>query len=65
MTLHEMTERAVSKGQNRAEAVERLYEGFKNHRGDNLAYYLTYWNFCTSKQADKVAAEYDAKINSN
>jgi hypothetical protein len=62
MTLHEMTERAVSKGHNRAESVARLQEGFARHTGDNLAYYLVYWGFATDKKADLIAAEYDALL---
>jgi NTP pyrophosphatase (non-canonical NTP hydrolase) len=62
MTLHEMTTRAVSKGMNRQEAVTRLEEGFKRHTGDNLAYYLAYWNFATEKKAEAIAAEYDSYL---
>lgn len=62
MTIHEMTERAVSKGQNRAEAVARLFEGFERHAGENLAYYLVYWNFATPAKADKVVAEHTAMM---
>jgi hypothetical protein len=55
-----MTQRAVSKGFNRDEAVERLFQGFKAHRGDNLVTYLVYWGFATEKKAEAIAAEYDA-----
>ena len=65
MTLEEMTQRAVSKGFNRKEAVERLFEGFQKHRGDNLAYYLHYWGFATEKQAGLIAEEYEALLNRN
>jgi class 3 adenylate cyclase len=62
MTLHEMTERAVSKGFNRDEAVARLHEAFAKHAGDNLAYYLVYWGFATSKKANAIAAEHAAML---
>ena len=58
MTLEEMTARAVSKGFNRDDAVRRLHEGFSRHSGDNLAYYLIYWNFATPAKADKIAKEH-------
>jgi hypothetical protein len=57
-----MTERAVSKGFNRDEAVELLHKGFANHTGDNLAYYLVYWGFATSKKAHAIAAEHAAML---
>lgn len=63
MTLHEMTERAVSKGMNRADAVARLEEGFDRHMGDNLAYYLNYWGFATEKKAIMIAAEHKAMLD--
>lgn len=65
MTLEEMTQRAVSKGFNRKEAVERLFEGFQKHSGENLAYYLHYWGFATEKQADLIAKEHKALIDRN
>jgi hypothetical protein len=63
MTLHEMTERAVSKGMNRADAVARLEEGFDRHMGDNLICYLTYWGFATPKKAEAIAAEHKAMLD--
>jgi hypothetical protein len=65
MTLEEMTQRAVSKGMNRAEAVALLQEGFSRHMGDNLACFLYYWGFATSKKADLIAAEHKAMIDRN
>jgi hypothetical protein len=64
MTLHDMTTRAVSKGMNRDEAVNRLHEGFARHTGDNLVYFLVYWGFATEATAEKIAAEYDARLAS-
>ena len=65
MTLHEMTERAVAQGHNRAESIERLYEGFKNHSGANLAYYLQHWGFATERKAHLIAAEHQEMLNRN
>jgi hypothetical protein len=62
MTLHEMTERAVSKGQNRKEAAELLFQGFDRHSGENLAYFLVYNNFATPAKADKIVAEHTAMM---
>jgi hypothetical protein len=62
MTLEEMTARAVSKGFNRKEAVERLHEGFAKHSGSNLAYFLHYWGFATSKKAQMIADEHSAMM---
>ena len=62
MTLDEMTTRAVSKGMNRADAVNRLHEGFALLTGDNLAFYLTYWGFATETKAHAIAAEHQAML---
>jgi hypothetical protein len=62
MTLHDMTTRAVSKGMNREEAVNRLHEGFARHTGNNLAYFLHYWGYATEAKAHMIAAEHAAML---
>lgn len=65
MTIHEMTERAVSKGFNREESIQRLFEGFERHTGANLAYYLEHWGFATERKAQQIAAEHQEMLNRN
>jgi hypothetical protein len=53
-----LVNRAVAKGQNRAEATALLTQGLEAHSGWNLVTFLTYNNFATETQAVNYVTDY-------